>query len=174
MLVQLISVLQVILLCDNSHSYLFYHGTMYFQLPDTGLRDLAACGEHNTPPYGHLSTWTIGQVVLNIIQVSGRSRRVCQTPFNGSWIWTGVPLLGMPLWNMKELMQGLVLSFPSIPKSAWPCRSMEVHCLQPFTFDTVHIFGPSTVPFEANWSSPFLPLTNPHSQGPMMRGSTLR
>lgn len=85
MLVQLISVLQVILLCDNSHSYLFYHGTMYFQLPDTGLRDLAACGEHNTPPYGHLSTWTIGQVVLNIIQVSGRSRRVRQTPFN-EWV----------------------------------------------------------------------------------------
>ena len=53
MFVRLISVRQVILLCDNSHSYLFYRGTMYFQPPDTALRDFPADGEHGTPPYGH-------------------------------------------------------------------------------------------------------------------------
>ena len=81
---RLISACQVMLLRDNSHSYLFCRGTVYFQPPDTSLRDLPA-------PTGN--TWitgTMGQVVLNIVRVSGRSRRVCQTLFNGCRGATGL------------------------------------------------------------------------------------
>jgi len=119
MLLWLISARQVVLLCDNNKVYLFYCGQVYFRPTETGFEDLPVRIRASYYPL-----WTL-------IDVNYENHG---PPINaGSNIWpiqtsspnpsrwkswrkqNGAALLGMPLWNTEELMEGHVFNLFSLP-----------------------------------------------------------
>lgn len=107
MTARLIAARQIVVLCDNQHVRLFYHGRVYIRSAKAGFKHLP---EHLTEPY--FPMW-------GLIDVDSEPRIR-----GGSDIWPihssspepvqwrawkkqdGAALLGMPLWGMDELMQG--------------------------------------------------------------------
>ena len=117
MLVRLISARQVVLLCKNSDVYLFYHGQVYHRLGEPGFNNLPECQSRSyypiwtlihaepiqePPVWGSSNIWPIQTSSPNPLRWDGWSRRY------------GAAVLGMPLWDMEELMEGYVFSFSSI------------------------------------------------------------
>jgi len=131
MLVKLISAGQVVLLHDPPKIFLFYQGSVYSRLVENGLSYL--------PKYrtAYCPIWTLidGDCPKDegsAIAFSPFAWPVQVSPPDPSrWkSWSkrsGATLLGMPLWNMEELVQGYVLSpLPAIKSRSH--YSMEVCC----------------------------------------------
>ena len=116
MLAWLISANQVVVLCDSSEAHLFYHGQVYFRQAKAGFKGLPRQN-------GYYPVWTL-------IDVDYRDRgpdiptdsRIwpfqTTSPNLDRWkAWSkqsGATLLGMPLWNVEELMAGYAFSFFSL------------------------------------------------------------
>jgi len=119
MLAQLISAQEVVLLCDSVEILLFFRGRVYYRPTNSGFVFLPR------PPVGlYYPIWTLVDV-----------NTLYEPPIQESWkIWpvqTSSPnpirwrywskhnkaaLLGIPLWNMQELISGYV--FPCSPSSS--------------------------------------------------------
>ena len=113
---RLISARQVVLMCLASVVYVFYQGQVYsrpvtsdyfYNLPvlkEAGyyplwtLIDMGA-KEEEPPLNKNIRVWPIQVAPPNPVRFKSWRRRY------------GAPLLGMPLWNMEELMQGYVFSW---------------------------------------------------------------
>lgn len=129
MLVRLISAGQVVLMRHSSEIYLFYRGRVYSQsvVPGTwGLpkrSQMEYCHiwtlfdvdfESKEPqPGSHPDTWPIQTTSPNPNRWKSWSKQARAT------------LLGMPLWNMVELMKGYVFVPPFCHQSQ-SCNPMEV------------------------------------------------
>jgi hypothetical protein len=116
MLVQLISADQVVLLYDTSETYLFYSGEVYEQPRQSGFKNLP---ENHRP---HFPVWALidmdfgdrGPPITSssdIWPVQASSNSVQWKSWSKQF---GAAELGMPLWNMEELMKGYVSSFFSL------------------------------------------------------------
>jgi len=114
MLARLISLHQVVLLCTSDDVHLFYCGQVYFRPTVSGFRGLPRhewieyCPiwalfdvdfkDHGPPIAAESNIWPIQASSPNPIRWKAWSKQ------------TGAALLGMPLWNMDELMGGYVFS----------------------------------------------------------------
>ena len=114
MLARLISAHQVVLLYSNFKVHLFYHGQVYTRPAESGFDYLP---RHQKTRYCPI--WAL-------IDVDSRDQGPPITPDDNIWpIQMSCPnpvrwkswrkqnravLLGMPLWNMEELMEGYVFS----------------------------------------------------------------
>ena len=114
MFARLISAGQVVLLCDNSDTHLFYRGSVYF-------RPTEPHGFQNIPTHnkGYYPVWTL-------IDFDSQDREPPLTSSTGVWpvqasspnsirfkSWrrqNGATLLGMPVWSMEDLVEGYVFS----------------------------------------------------------------
>ncbi len=118
MLARLISARQVVLLCDSSDVHLFYRGQVYFRSAMFGFGGLPK--RRRTPycpiwalidmDYQHQGPPITGSSNIWPIQAS--------SPDPARWKhWhkqNGAALLGLPPWNMEELMKGYVFSLFSL------------------------------------------------------------
>jgi len=118
MLARLISDRQVVLLCDTSAVFLFFHGKVYSRPTQCGFRDLP---KRKGAPYCPI--WALIDVdFLNegppITDSNNIWPILASSPNPIRWkSWrkqTGAVLLGMPLWEMDELMEGYVFSVFSL------------------------------------------------------------
>ena len=113
----LISAFQVVLLCDNSDVHLFYRGQVYYRSGESGFKNLPKrqpasyypiwtlidVQEIQEPPvWGSFNIWPIQASSPNPLRWDRWSRR------------NGAAVLGMPLWDMEELMEGYVFGVSSI------------------------------------------------------------
>ena len=118
MLAQLISPRQVVVLCDNFKAYLFYSGQVYSR---SMALDLEALPNH--PQIDYFPIWALIDAdlrshelpftyELNIWPIQASS------PNTTRWkAWSkqfGAAVLGLPLWNMGELMKGCVFGVFSL------------------------------------------------------------
>ena len=118
MLARLISAGQVVLLCESYDVYLFYHGRVYYRLTESGFGEL--------PERQHMQycpIWTLIDVDFKdrgppISATSDIWPIQVSSPNPARWkLWVKqykASVLGMPLWNMKELMEGYVFSLFSL------------------------------------------------------------
>ena len=116
-LTRLISERQVIVLCDNSEIYLFYQGKVYFRPETSGFEGLP---EHQQTRYCPI--WALIDVDYKGRE-SSITRRVNIWPIQASpsnpILWKAWlkqqegALLGLPPWNMEDLMEGYVFSLIS-------------------------------------------------------------
>ena len=111
MLARLLSLRQVVLLCDNVVVYLFYKGKVYTRPADIGTGNLPRKGSQYSPVWGLIDV---------DFQADGPSPSITsnaniwpiQTSAPNLYQWhswrkqTRAALLGMPLWNEEELMRG--------------------------------------------------------------------
>ena len=116
MLVRLISAHQVVLLCDSENLFLFYAGQTYSRP--------AAIGFGGLPERLHTSYYPVWALIDVDFQDRGPGIEShsdiwpiqTSSPKPQRWrSWSkqfGAVVLGMPLWNIKDLMMGYVLSFP--------------------------------------------------------------
>jgi len=118
MLARLISAGQVVLVYYSGNIYLFYRGQVYSRPMASGLEGLPEhCGmvycpiwalvdadyEGQGPQAGSSpGTWPVQVTSPNPIRWKSWSKQ------------NGATLLGMPLWNMEELMEGYVFSLFSL------------------------------------------------------------
>ena len=122
MLARLISTRQVVVLCDNRRSYLFYAGTVYSRSAEFGFMNLP---ERQATRY--FPVWALIDVDFENRGPNLASTNVwpiqasCPNPV----LWHAwrkqhrAALLGMPLWSMEELMAGYVFTCSLF----LPCRS---------------------------------------------------
>jgi len=112
--VRLISARQVVLLCDNSYVYLFYHGQVYSRREEFGFEGIPT------------HKWERYCPILTLIDVDFGNREPRITSSSKIWpiqasspnpirwhSWSkqnAVAVLGMPLWSMGELMKGYVFN----------------------------------------------------------------
>jgi hypothetical protein len=146
-LAQLVSTRQVVLLCNSIDAHFFYRGKVYHRLATSGFKDLP---ERVNPPESsdlpersdsdlpkrsnrrYFPIWTLVDVDnkphgLNIPKKSNIWPVQASSPIPVRWkAWSthyGAAVLGMPLWDMKELMEGCVFGLfpflPSIPAMAF-------------------------------------------------------
>ena len=116
MLVRLMAADQVVLLYQASGLHLFYHGELYFRSDTSGFSYLPECRtkyliwtlvdadftEEGPPFCLESNIWPI--------QASSANPRTF-----AMWVEQyEAPTLGMPLWNMKELIEGCVFSWFSL------------------------------------------------------------
>ena len=117
MLARLISAGQVVLLCDSSDVYLFFHGQVYGRSTQSGFGDLPKRRGKYCP-------------VWALIDVDFKDRGAPLDSTSNAWpiqasspnpirwkSWRkqyGAAELGMPLWNKKELMAGYAFSLFSL------------------------------------------------------------
>jgi len=118
MLARLISDRQVVLLYDTYTAFLFFHGKVYSRPTQCGFGDLPRrkgalyCPiwalidvdylDHGPPITGSDNTWPIQASPPDPIRWNSWSKQNEAT------------LLGMPLWEMDELMEGYVFSVFSL------------------------------------------------------------
>jgi hypothetical protein len=117
MLAQLVSADQVVLLCTTVYTHLFYSGCVYTRPTEFGFEDLPRFKggyypvwalidtdfRQHGPPVGSGSiNWPIQASSPKPIQWKQWSKQF------------GATLLGMPQWNMKELIAGYVFSLFSL------------------------------------------------------------
>ena len=118
MLARLIQAGQVVLLCDASRTHLFYKGQAYsrstvpnfdnfpihLKMPYYPVWALTYVGHGNTesPISATRSIWPVQTPPLNPTRWKSWRRQ------------NGAALLGMPIWDMKELMKGYVFSLFSL------------------------------------------------------------
>ena len=118
-LVRLISARQVVLICDEYKTHLFYCGQVYSRSAGSGLEDLPECLQTQYFPI-----WALIDVDYQK-QGPPFSRRSNIWPVQASspnpvrWdAWrkqSQAYVLGMPLWNKEELVKGYVFSMFSLP-----------------------------------------------------------
>jgi len=123
MLAWLLSDGQVVLLCDNDRTYLFYRGRVYNRRTEVGFIDLPV---HRAAP--NRSVWA----PIDVNYLDGgppiRSDPIAwpiqaSSPIPIRWrSWHkqfNAALWGMPLWNLEELIEGCAFCsfYPSIAKS---------------------------------------------------------
>jgi len=129
MLMSLISAHQVVLLCDNQWIHLFYHGQAYFRSTEDGFEDIPKLREDTYFPLWALIDLDFGESLPPLNRHTNVWPIQVSSPNPIRWkAWHKqyrAALLGMPLWNMKELRRGYVSLFPFCHQSR-PCRSMEV------------------------------------------------
>ena len=113
MLARLISAHQVVLLCDDPETHLFYHGKVYSRSISFGFKDLPRRRVMGYCPIWALidvgsSAWEppiVEAMVVWPIQASSNP---------GQWRWWNkqyrTALLGMPRWNTKELVGGCAIN----------------------------------------------------------------
>ena len=117
MLARLISARQTVILCDNSDVHLFYHGQVYRRTePNLGI----------LPSHKLLQRCPVWMLIDADLEGQGppitRSSNVwpihASSPSSDRWKFWGKQLmavsLGMPKWNMDELIQGYVFRQPSM------------------------------------------------------------
>ena len=119
----LISADRVVILCDSSEARLFYNGKVYIRPADDGFEDLPM---HKRMGYG--SIWALIDVDYRnrAPAISSDSYRIwpiqTTSPNPDPWkAWSkqnGATLLGMPPWNVEELMGGSAFSLFSLLSSA--------------------------------------------------------
>jgi hypothetical protein len=118
MLARLISARQVVLLCDTSNTYLFYHQRVHTRPTASGFEDLPRLQE--TPYY---PIWALIDVDFQDYgpPITGSSNIwpiQTSSPDPARWkLWqkqNEAALLGMPLWSMEELMKGCVFTLFSL------------------------------------------------------------
>ena len=121
MLAWLISANQVVVLCDSSEAHLFYRGEVYFRPAKAGFKGLPRKDE------GYYPVWTLIDVDYRNegpdIPTDSRIWPIQTTSPNlNRWKgWSkqnGATLLGMPMWNVEELMKGYAFSLFSLLLSA--------------------------------------------------------
>jgi hypothetical protein len=117
MLVRLISAKQVVLLCDSFYTYLFHRGQVYGRLMASGLGNLPRYRKAYCPVWA-LIDMDFEERGPSIISSSNIWPIQASPPKPILWkSWSkqfGAALLGMPLWDMEELMEGYVFSFFSL------------------------------------------------------------
>ena len=125
LLARLISLKQVVLLRSSDSGLLFYHGQVYSRPAANSFTDLPI-GHMNLPEDWYFPIWTLLDVDgsqaapfitrgMNVWPIQASSP---QPNRYASWRkQTGAALLGMPLWNMRELMEGYVFNFPVLATS---------------------------------------------------------
>jgi len=114
MLARLISLHQVVLLCDPTTAHLFYRGQVYSRSTGPCFVNLPTCRKSRYCPI-----WALVDMDLRM-QEPPFEQNINFWPIQAAppdhirWAaWRkqfGAALLGMPLWNMKELMEGYVFS----------------------------------------------------------------
>ena len=117
MLAQLLSAHQVVLYYSLERTILFYRGEVYTRSAQSGFRDLPY-----HPGISYCPVWTfIDMDYSNTPPPMARESRIwpiqASSPRPSRWeSWrkqTGAALLGMPLWNMEELVKGYAFAlFP--------------------------------------------------------------
>jgi len=118
MLARLVSARQVVLICDNHKIHLFFYGQVYSRSAGSGLEDLP-----KRLPKQYFPIWALIDADLQK-QGTPFSRRSNIWPIQASFpnpvqweTWSkqyGAAMLGMPLWNVEELMEGYVFSLFSL------------------------------------------------------------
>ena len=122
MLARLVSAKQIVVLCRNSKSYLFYAGKVYTRSADLGFDDVP---QRQDSPY--FPVWALVDVDYQDREPNLEDADVwpmqMSSPNPIRWKkWRkqhGAALLGMPLWTVRELTDGYVLGF-------LPCCSIGV------------------------------------------------
>jgi len=113
MLVKLISAGQVVLLYNPPEVYLFYHGQVYSRLAKDGFESLPKHRRMTYCPIWALIDGDYGSQGLPIGLSPVTWPVYASSPSPTRWTplleQNGATLLGMPLWNMEELLQGYVL-----------------------------------------------------------------
>ena len=119
MLAQLISTCEVVLFCDSYQILLFFRGKVYHRPTNSGFNFLP------TPPITfYYPIWALVDVTAPWEPPITKSSNVwpVQTSSLNPVRWrywsrhNNAALLGMPLWNMEELMRGYVLAcFSALP-----------------------------------------------------------
>lgn len=110
MLVRLITARQVVLLCGGDQVFLFYHGEVYRRSMPFGLSYLPRHREGRSWPIWTLIDMEKGSSPTgnssNIWPVQVTSPNFCNWK---GWFkqWDGT-MLGMPKWNVEELMEWCV------------------------------------------------------------------
>ena len=120
LLVRLLSHDQVVLLRGNNTTLLFYHGQVYSRSVRDGLKNLPHSQKGFPEGQGYLPVW-------GLVDRNSDKYGPDPSPRSNTWViqacspqpdryesWrkhTGAALLGMPLWNLRELMAGYVFSF---------------------------------------------------------------
>ena len=121
LLTRLLVAEQVVLLYDNINAYLFYHGTVYFQLVNDGFGPLPEpnpasyrpvwalmdVDPNDRDPYisGDLDMWPIQVSPPNPVRWRNWSKQL------------GAALFGMPLWSPEDLVKGYAFSLFSLPST---------------------------------------------------------
>jgi len=117
-LARLISARQVVLLCDTFTVHLFYHGKVYSRPTQCGFGDLP---KRRGAPYCPI--WALIDMDYQdqgpLMSGGDRIWPIQASPPEPirwkSWSkQNGAALLGMPLWEMDELMEGCVFSVLSL------------------------------------------------------------
>jgi hypothetical protein len=116
MLARLISARQVVLLCDNSNVHLFYRGKVYSRRTEYGPKGLPGNKQAHYYP-----VWALIEVECQAPPISGSSNIwpiQMSSPNPAQWkLWCKnhrAAVLGMPLWNMEELMEGYVVDLSTL------------------------------------------------------------
>jgi len=115
MLAQLISAHEVVLLCDSDQILLFFRGKVYYRPIDSGFRFLP-----RPPATVYYPIWALVDVTDLKEPPIPESSTIwpVQTSSPNSVRWNAwrkrnrAALLGMPLWNLHDLMMGYVLACP--------------------------------------------------------------
>ena len=122
MLARLISARQVVLLYTSTMVHLFYYGEVYSRLAAaSGLEGLPEClGAPYFPIWALIDVDYVGHEPL-ITSTSNVWPIQASSPNPTRWkSWSkqnGAAMLGLPLWDLEELMGGYVLSLFSLPST---------------------------------------------------------
>jgi len=118
MLVRLISARQVVLLCDHFVVYLFYRGKVYSQSGVSCFDGLPTRQQARYCPIWALIDVDFQEQGPSIRRSSNIWPIQASPPGPARWrSWSkqnGAPLLGMPLWNTEELVEGYVFGMFSL------------------------------------------------------------
>jgi len=124
LLVQLLSLGQVVLLCDSDEALLFYHGQVYSRSAKDAFRDLPTNREY-------FPVWTLIEadrmkdgpsISLNFDIWAIQASSLHPNRYKSWRKQTGAALLGMPLWSKRELKEGCVFNFPGPAMSIGTCH----------------------------------------------------
>ena len=114
MLARLISLHQVVLLCGPSIAHLFYRGQVYSRSTESCFVNLPTCEDSPYCPIWALVDMDLRKQEPPFVKNINFWPIQTASPDNFRWAtWRkqfGAALLGMPLWDMKELMEGYVFS----------------------------------------------------------------
>jgi hypothetical protein len=117
MLAQLISAHQVVLLCDASTIYLFYHNQVYSRPTASGFSGLPARkGTLYCPIWALIDMDCVdkGPPIVDASNIWPIQTSSNPTQWNLWLRHNQAALLGMPLWDMKELTEGYVFGLFSL------------------------------------------------------------
>jgi len=115
LVVRLLSLNQVVLLCDSDDAVLFYQGQVYTRPAKDAFKDLPV-------NRGYFPVWTPidadsmtgGPSVKRRYDIWAVQASSPHPDRYKSWRkQTGAALLGMSLWDLRELLKGCVFSFPA-------------------------------------------------------------